>query len=69
MNAIGGCCKQRWHNRIPFRYVLNDLWFASAENMRFVKLDLDKEFIMAPQGQSQGGLVRGGQSRRSVSAD
>lgn len=33
-------------NRIPFRYVLNDLWFASAENMRFVKLDLEKEFIM-----------------------
>ncbi len=33
-------------NRIPFRYVLNDLWFASAENMRFVKLDLKKEFIM-----------------------
>ena len=33
-------------NRIPFRYVLNDLWFASAENMRFVKLDLGKEFIM-----------------------
>jgi hypothetical protein len=34
-------------NRIPFRYVLNDLWFASADNMRFVKLDLAKEFIMA----------------------
>jgi len=34
-------------NQIPFRYVLNDLWFASAENMRFVKLDLGKEFIMA----------------------
>ena len=33
-------------NRIPFRYVLNDLWFASAENMRFVKLNLGKEFIM-----------------------
>ena len=33
-------------NRIPFRYVLNDLWFASAENMRFVKLDLAKEFVM-----------------------
>lgn len=33
-------------NQIPFRYVLNDLWFASAENMRFVKLDLGKEFIM-----------------------
>jgi hypothetical protein len=34
-------------NQIPFRYVLNDLWFASAENMRFVQLDLEKEFIMA----------------------
>jgi hypothetical protein len=34
-------------NQIPFGYVLNDLWFASAENMRFVKLDLKKEFIMA----------------------
>lgn len=33
-------------NRIPFRYVLNDLWFASAENMCFVKLDLKKDFIM-----------------------
>lgn len=35
------------NNQIPFHYVLNDLWFASAENMRFVKLDLKKEFIMA----------------------
>ena len=34
-------------NKIPFAYVLNDLWFASAEYMRFVKLDLKKEFIMA----------------------
>ena len=36
-----------FENRIPFRYVLNDLWFASAENMRFVKLDLERDFIMA----------------------
>lgn len=34
-------------NQIPFRYVLNDIWFASAENMRFIKLDLHKDFIMA----------------------
>lgn len=33
--------------KIPFAYVLNDLWFASMENMRFGKLDLQKEFIMA----------------------
>lgn len=35
------------NNKIPFKYVLTDIWFASAENMRFVKLDLGKEFIMA----------------------
>jgi hypothetical protein len=23
-------------NQIPFRYVLNDIWFAAAENMRFL---------------------------------
>jgi hypothetical protein len=34
-------------NQIPFEYVLNDIWFASAENMCFVKLDLRKDFIMA----------------------
>jgi hypothetical protein len=38
---------RRIKNKIPFAYVLNNLWFASVENMRFVKLDLQKEFIMA----------------------
>jgi hypothetical protein len=33
-------------NRIPFRYVLNDVWFASAENMMFVKQTLHKDFVM-----------------------
>jgi hypothetical protein len=33
-------------NRIKFRYVLNDVWYASAENMLYVKEKLDKEFIM-----------------------
>lgn len=33
-------------NRIPFQYVLNDVWYASAENMRFVKDTLGKEFVM-----------------------
>jgi hypothetical protein len=37
-------------NKIAFRYVLNDIWFASVENMRFVKLDLKKDFIMALKG-------------------
>ncbi|MEP7189003.1 MAG: transposase, partial [Roseiflexaceae bacterium] len=33
-------------NHIPFRYVLNDVWFASAENMLFVKQTLHKDFVM-----------------------
>lgn len=32
-------------NRLEFGYVLADSWFASSENMCFIKLDLDKEFI------------------------
>ena len=34
-------------NQVAFQYVLNDLWFASAENMRLVKLDLQKDFVRA----------------------
>ena len=33
-------------NQLPFRYVLNAGWFASAENMRFVKQTVQKDFIM-----------------------
>ena len=33
-------------NRIAFKYVLNDVWFASADNMTFVKHDLKKDFVM-----------------------
>lgn len=40
-NMLARCVK----NQIRFGYVLADSWFASAENMRFVKLDLDKDFI------------------------
>lgn len=34
-------------NEIRFRYVLADSWFSSAENMRVIKEELEKEFIMA----------------------
>ena len=33
-------------NRIESRYVLNDVWYASSENMRYIKENLRKEFIM-----------------------
>ena len=38
--------QQAVRNQIAFRYVLNDVWFASAENMRFIKQEMEKEFIM-----------------------
>jgi len=37
-------------NQILFKYALNDIWFASAENMQFVKLTLQKEFVMPLKG-------------------
>jgi hypothetical protein len=33
-------------NQIAFRYVLNDVWFASAENMMFIKHTVEKDFVM-----------------------
>jgi DDE superfamily endonuclease len=38
--------EQAVKNQIPFRYVLNDVWFASAKNMMFIKHDLKHDFIM-----------------------
>jgi hypothetical protein len=34
-------------NQLPFRYVLNDSWYAAAENMLFIRHTLDHDFIMA----------------------
>lgn len=33
-------------HQILFRYVLNDIWFSSAENMVFVHKELKKNFVM-----------------------
>jgi len=33
-------------NNIKFKYVLNDVWYASSENMMLVKEELKKDFIM-----------------------
>jgi hypothetical protein len=37
--------KQAVKNRIPFRFVLFDIWFASAENMGFLKQHQHRDFI------------------------
>lgn len=33
-------------NCLPFRYVLSDAWFSSAENMVFIKQELKRDFIL-----------------------
>jgi hypothetical protein len=38
--------QQAVKNQIPFKYALNDIWFASAENMNYVKITLEKDFVM-----------------------
>jgi len=34
------------NNQIPFHYILSDIWYSAAENMVFIKHELDKDFIM-----------------------
>jgi hypothetical protein len=41
-----GLLRQAVYNQIPFQYVLNDVWYASADNMKFVKQELEKDFAM-----------------------
>ena len=38
--------QQAVNNQIPFRYVLNDVWFAAAENMMFIKHTVKRDFVM-----------------------
>lgn len=33
-------------NQLAFQCVLNDVWFASAENMMFIKHTVNKDFVM-----------------------
>ena len=34
-------------NQVKYQYVLNDIWFSSSQNMRFVKETVKKDFVMA----------------------
>jgi hypothetical protein len=38
--------EQAVQNQIPFRYVLSDVWYSSAENMMFIQHTLGKDFVM-----------------------
>jgi len=57
-------------NQIAFKYALNDIWFASAENMNFVKTTLKKEFVMPLKGNRKVSLsVDAKQAGRYQSVD
>ena len=55
-------------NELPFRYVLADLWYASAENMRYVKLDLGREFIFPLKSNRKVALSGAGEQARRFRA-
>jgi hypothetical protein len=38
--------QQAVDNQIPFKYVLTDVWFASAANMGFITQHLQKDFVL-----------------------
>lgn len=38
--------QQAVDNQMPFRYVLNDVWFASADTMMFIKHTVKKDVVM-----------------------
>ncbi|MBI1802175.1 MAG: transposase [Chloroflexi bacterium] len=59
--------RQAVHHQIPFAYVLKDVWYASAENMRLIKHDLHKELVMPLKANRQMALSRADKrSGRSV---
>ena len=53
----------RLHNQIQFRYALNDSWYASADNMKFIKHDLKKELVMPLKANRKVALSKASQSR------
>jgi hypothetical protein len=50
--------QQAVQQQTPFRYVLNDVWYASADNMKWVKDELHKDFIMPLKSNRKVALSR-----------
>ncbi len=48
-------------NQIPFRYVLNDIWFAAADNM---KGSANKRWVKLPTGTVPPAVANTAPSRR-----
>lgn len=43
---------------LPFRYVLNDVWFAAAGNMKLIKTELGKDIVM-PLNSNRNAAISG----------
>ena len=50
--------RQAKANQIPLKYVLNDVWYASADNMNFIKEVLQLDFIMPLKANRKVALSR-----------
>jgi DDE superfamily endonuclease len=55
-------------NQIPFRYVLNDIWFAAADNMKLIKNELEKDFVMPLKSNRKVALSRDEQQQGKYQA-
>ena len=55
-------------NQIPLRYVLNDIWFAAAENMKLIKNELEKDFLMPLKSNRKVALSRDEQQQGKYQA-
>jgi hypothetical protein len=50
--------KQAVQNQVEFSYVINDIWYAAAENMNFIKQELKKDFVMPLKSNRKVALSR-----------
>lgn len=57
--VLSACAK----NQLKFRYVLSDVWYASSENMRYIKEELKKDFIMPLKSNRKVALSLEGKKR------
>jgi len=51
------------HNQVQFTYVLSDLWYASADNMKYIHHVLHKHFVLPLKDNRKVALSRADQQR------
>ncbi len=51
------------HNQVRFTYVLSDLWYASADNMKYIHHSLHKHFVLPLKENRKVALSRADQQR------